>query len=93
MRVLRSAKPTPITRGGDSTNTLWYSKDQVFDQPRTIFQCLLHTTSCADGHPENSLLGSIYTQIVTRNLYDAALGGLGYDLGVGARSVVKRFLY
>lgn len=62
-RLLRSAKPTPVTRG-DSTNTFWYSKDQVFNQPRTVFQCLLHTTNCADGHPENSLMGSIYTQIM-----------------------------
>jgi hypothetical protein len=54
MRLLRSAKPTPVTRGGD--NMFWYSKDQVFNQPRTIFQCLLHTTNCADGHPENSLM-------------------------------------
>jgi hypothetical protein len=60
MRLLRSAQPTPITRGGDA---FWYSKDQVFNQPRTVFQCLLHTTNCADGHPENSLMGSIYTQV------------------------------
>ena len=39
----------------------------------------------ADGHPENTLLSSIYAQIATRNLYNAAVAGLGYDVGVGAR--------
>jgi hypothetical protein len=39
----------------------------------------------ADGHPENSLLSSVYSQISTRNLYSAGIAGLGYDVAVGAR--------
>ena len=49
-----------------------------------IIHCL-HETVLADGHPENSLLSSVYSQIATRNLYNAGIAGLGYDVTVGAR--------
>ena len=31
------------TKNGD---VVWYSKDEVFSQPRSVFQCLLHTANC-----------------------------------------------
>ena len=87
--VLRSTPPVRVSTAGDTDkgDAIWFSKDEVFRQPRSVFQCLLHTANCADGHPENSLLSSVYAQIATRNLYNAGIAGLGYDVGVGARGV------
>lgn len=88
-RLLRSPPPVRVSSAGDvdGGDAIWFSKDEVFSQPRSVFQCLLHTANCADGHPENSLLSSVYAQIATRNLYNAGIAGLGYDVAVGARGV------
>jgi secreted Zn-dependent insulinase-like peptidase len=54
-RVLRSKQPVAIRKLIDGENAakstaqgdvVWYSKDEVFSQPRSVFQCLLHTTNC-----------------------------------------------
>lgn len=50
-RLLRSANPVPITRDHSAVpsskgDVVWHSRDEVFSQPRSIFQCLLHTANC-----------------------------------------------
>lgn len=54
-RLLRSKPPVAIRRlvGGKNAakttaqgDVVWFSKDEVFSQPRSVFQCLLHTTNC-----------------------------------------------
>ena len=54
VRTLRSARPVAISNlaAGLSPTTsiagdvIWHSMDEVFNQPRSIFQCLLHTANC-----------------------------------------------
>lgn len=54
VRTLRSARPVAISNlaAGLSPTTniagdvIWHSRDEVFNQPRSIFQCLLHTANC-----------------------------------------------
>ena len=46
----------------------WLSQDAVFNQPKTVFQLLLHTdrdNEIADGHPANSLISSVHAQLVS----------------------------
>ena len=54
-RLLRSKPPVAIRKLVDGKNAdkttaqgdvIWFSKDEVFSQPRSVFQCLLHTTNC-----------------------------------------------
>ena len=47
---------------------VWLSNDEVFNQPKTVFQLLLHTdkdNEIADGHPANSLITSVHAQLVS----------------------------
>jgi secreted Zn-dependent insulinase-like peptidase len=54
VRTLRSARPVAISNlaaGLSPTSSIagdiiWHSRDVVFNQPRSIFQCLLHTANC-----------------------------------------------
>ena len=52
----------------DIDQHVWLSKDIVFNQPKTVFQMLLHTdrdNDIADGHPANSLISSVHAQLVS----------------------------
>ena len=74
---------------------VWLSNDEVFNQPKTVFQLLLHTdkdNEIADGHPANSLITSVHAQLVSTKYYPATLAGLGYSLTVSARGLGLSFV-
>ena len=40
--------PAGVTAEAGDTSGIWFSRDEVFKQPRTIFYCLFHSPNCGE---------------------------------------------
>jgi len=82
--VLRSPHPIQLSKTNLPENSeVWWSKDAVFGFPRSIFFSQLRNNATKDGHPENGLLSTIFSQLVARKYFQASQTGLSYSIGVG----------
>ena len=84
--VLRSSPPTRLT-SLSPRDEVWWSKDEVFGFPRTAFLSRVKSSASQDGHPENSILSNIFTQLITRKYFQVAQTGLSYTTSVGVDGI------
>jgi len=66
---------------------VWHSHDLAFRQPRSEIRVFVATHAGSDGHPVNSIISSVYHQLVARHLYPASVAGLSYSASVGIRGM------
>ena len=68
-KPLTSLPPFKIGSSIPPSSELWFSEDQVFGFPKSVFVTQFRCSAARDGHPENSLITNIFTQLATRRFF------------------------
>ena len=71
----------------DSDEQVWWSQDAIFGFPRTVYFCQLKNFVSDDGHPVNSMITNIFSQLISRKYFQVGQTGLSYSVNVGVGGV------
>jgi hypothetical protein len=91
---LISAPPSLLT-ADNATQTnfppsseVWHSHDQIFGFPRSVFVSQFKSPAAQDGHPVNSIITNLFTQLTARKYFQVGQTGLVYNVNVGVEGKI-----
>lgn len=91
-RKVKSSPPTVIKTDDATDGQFWFSKDEVFRQPRTSLSLFLATNQVLTASPIMPLIGTLWSQLAARKYYNAALAGLNFDFSLTRRGLDFSFV-